>query len=741
MIAPLAGDISICGLGPAGVSTWLHLNAREELLAQSVDGFDRARFPRAKPCGGGITPLGVMLLGGLGISPSSEDFQVIDAVEARGRLFASRVDLATPMIVVNRRAFDNRILAIAKKRGLRTHEGAEINLIERRYRRILIHENRNQRSCVAVVGADGAQSTVRNSLIGRDPGGLCRLVEVVTPDPHPDERRTTVMFDFSAMAEGLQGYTWRFPCVVDGKPCLNWGVFDSGIAPRGGRVDLSAPLRAMMEREGVSLERSDVVGHPIRRFDPDGTFSVDRAILVGDAAGVDPALGEGIALALDYGDLAAHVLADAFRRDDFSFSDYRDRLFAHPVGQSLLMRHEMAKKMYAPDGPGPEGAAEIMAHWMGQAAVSGSQADHASAGNGDTDGPPTGIQTGNRIELSLDDSDARSSLSVILAASLLSKRPSWLQPAAAGAMLEIVEQLPDLVDSAGFEVRLAANAPQVDIGVSLRRSPELVEHWREFADRKHASAPIAAAWRQLDRFLVEWSDSKTAIGTWVWSIFLEVDGSNQKEHLPCVFATFDWPVVESAQWREECLRSWEVARRTFEILHPRPVDAAIMEMARRCFEALPMDGRVVHGGAMLGREEAGVRLSIAVPRSELRNYLNEIGLDGAGVDGELSQLCPNLARAHFECDVRRRCGNRLGFVLAEPDVYRAAVEMGIRNGCCDPRRAQELLQWGGTTELGRDLVLHRGISHLKLTLGAARAPEIKAYVISRIECRQTAQRP
>jgi len=635
------------------------------------------------------------------------------------------------MEVVHRREFDYHLLRTAMARGLRAQDGAPIERIDRSSGGLVVGGPFGRWSVAALVGADGAQSTVRNRLLGHGVSGLCRLVEVVTPDPHPDERRDTVVFDFSAMKEGLQGYTWRFPCVVDGEPCLNWGVFDSGIAPRTGSLDLSAPLRAMMEREGVVLERSEIVGHPIRRFDPEGVFSADRAILVGDAAGVDPALGEGIALALDYGDLAATVLIDAFRRDDFSFSDYRDRLFAHPVGQSLLMRHAMAKKMYAPDGLGCEGAAEIMAHWLGQAARPDSP---PQSGLASTPEPPDR----RAIEVALEDDEAASSLSVILAASLLSMRPSWLRPDAAQNVLEIVEGLPDLVDSAGFEVRLAKNSPQVDLGVLLKRSSAILEHWREFAQRQRDSAAVTAAWRQIDRFLEEWSDPQSSIGEWVWSIFLEVDGVAQGDRLPCVFATFDWPLVESGRWTEECDRSWDVARHCLETLHSEPVDAPTLEMSRRCFEALPADGRVVHAGAMLGRGNAGIRLSIAVPRNALRPYLDAIGLDGEATLEQLCQYGFDQPRAHFACGVRNRCGDRLGFILAEPEAYAGLLDGGVRSGLCDPQKSAELLGWRGTTELGRDLLLRREISHFKLALGGERPPEIKAYATCRIESRRTA---
>jgi flavin-dependent dehydrogenase len=69
-------------------------------------------------------------------------------------------------------------------------------------------------------------------------------------------------------------------------------------------------------------------------------------ILVGDAAGVDPVVGEGISFALGYGQVAAYALQDAFARQDFSFRDYRRRLLRHRTGRYLRRRYWGARLLY-----------------------------------------------------------------------------------------------------------------------------------------------------------------------------------------------------------------------------------------------------------------------------------------------------------------------------------------------------------------------------------------------------------
>ena len=99
------------------------------------------------------------------------------------------------------------------------------------------------------------------------------------------------------------------------------------------------------------LEDYPLKGHPIHWFDPQGEFARPRILLVGDAAGVDPLLGEGISFALAYGEVAAAAIADAFARRDFSFAGYRGRVMAHPILAQLTMRTRLARLAYRFQAP------------------------------------------------------------------------------------------------------------------------------------------------------------------------------------------------------------------------------------------------------------------------------------------------------------------------------------------------------------------------------------------------------
>jgi flavin-dependent dehydrogenase len=205
-----------------------------------------------------------------------------------------------------------------------------------------------------VVAADGSRSFVRSRLKWEDDSRVARLLEVLTPE---DARRQVefrdgvAVFDFTPMQDNLQGYYWDFPSYVDGEPYMNRGVFDSRARPEKDKANLKDVLRDAMAERDRDLEDYKLKGHPIRWFDQEGKFAIPRVLLVGDAAGADPLVGEGISFALGYGDVAAAAIADAFAREDFSFAGYRRRLLDDPLIGHLNWRARLARRAYVLNHP------------------------------------------------------------------------------------------------------------------------------------------------------------------------------------------------------------------------------------------------------------------------------------------------------------------------------------------------------------------------------------------------------
>jgi flavin-dependent dehydrogenase len=190
-----------------------------------------------------------------------------------------------------------------------------------------------------------------------------RVLEVITPSQPPPNssnlgevprqgrwgsgREGGAYFDFFPVPAGIAGYTWDFPTQIKGQPMRCWGIYDMNIFADEKRPPLKETLAQEMARHGLDLAEAEVNAHPLRWFDPFNVFAVPGVLLVGDAAGADPLLGEGISMALGYGQVAARAIRSAFTRDDFSFRDYRGRILRSPLGQTLTARWFFGHVIYA----------------------------------------------------------------------------------------------------------------------------------------------------------------------------------------------------------------------------------------------------------------------------------------------------------------------------------------------------------------------------------------------------------
>jgi flavin-dependent dehydrogenase len=176
------------------------------------------------------------------------------------------------------------------------------------------------------------------------------LIEILTPATnglaHEFSQQRAVI-DFREIKNGLQGYIWDFPCLCNGAPHLNIGVFDSRIAAEESRANLPEILQRHLDERGWNIS-VDLMGHPERWFHPEDVYSKSRVLLVGDAAGVEPWLGEGISLALAYGPVAAATILSALACDDYSFADYRRNILTAKLGKILRRNRLVARLFYAP---------------------------------------------------------------------------------------------------------------------------------------------------------------------------------------------------------------------------------------------------------------------------------------------------------------------------------------------------------------------------------------------------------
>ena len=318
-------DVCIVGAGPAG-STAAYLLTKQ---GYSVALVDRARFPRDKTCGDGITPRGARVLARIGaLDRVAGQGYACRGVDVRGpgldgttveftmRFDDGRATGPSDLIVLPRHALDDLLLRHALASGPTYFEATKVVGIETHEPHVrVITDSDLVIDATTVVLATGAESH------------LLRACGLLTEKP-PLEHAARVYFDG---VEGLSdrvvlffdgvdlpGYGWIFPTSPTSAN-IGCGVF-AQIDVQAGRSERPMPqaqrletliathplLRRMLAH---ATQSGPIRAYPLRTDFHRDFAGRDRLMVIGEAAGlVNPITGEGIDYALE----SAEFLAAAF---------------------------------------------------------------------------------------------------------------------------------------------------------------------------------------------------------------------------------------------------------------------------------------------------------------------------------------------------------------------------------------------------------------------------------------------
>jgi menaquinone-9 beta-reductase len=348
--------VLIAGAGPAGLATALHLLRMRPRLAGRIIAIERARHPRPKVCAGGLIPRTIAALGELGTPlelPLVQVFGGIARTEAGAIVLApSCQPLCT---IVRRDEFDAMLARYARAAGLEIIEETRVLGVEQGGEGVRIATERGLFDAQVLVGADGSGSRVRTSLFGPTKHNIGRALIAELPvrrDRAEEFVRRIYRFDFNCVAAGISGYCWSFPCLIDGQPHLNVGIYDQNprdTPPGSSKRDLLGQLRAAfpeIDSFWSADERPPFKAFPIRWYDAQDRYVCGRTILAGDAAGVDPLMGEGISCAFEHGQLAAAAIARYLDGDCAAFEAYENELHRGLMGRKLRRLAFAARRFY-----------------------------------------------------------------------------------------------------------------------------------------------------------------------------------------------------------------------------------------------------------------------------------------------------------------------------------------------------------------------------------------------------------
>jgi geranylgeranyl reductase family protein len=314
-------DAIIVGAGPAGSTAAYRLSragARVLLL-------DRERFPRDKPCGGGLTYRAVRELP-VPVEPVVEDtvhrFQL-------GFRYARRFERHTeaPLILMTqRRRLDAHLAGQAAAAGADFRDGVRATALELEDDGAVVRFGGSAAAAPVVLGADGVNGLTARALelAGERQHGVALEGNVPRVHAREDYKGRAVV----ELGTVPGGYAWVFPK----RDHVNVGV--------GGWESEGPRLREHLERAcaeyGLPPERLESLrGYRLPMRGARDRVARGRALLVGDAAGlVDPLSGDGMYEAFVSARLGAESALELLDGRAVSLEGYALRLEA-ALGRTL----------------------------------------------------------------------------------------------------------------------------------------------------------------------------------------------------------------------------------------------------------------------------------------------------------------------------------------------------------------------------------------------------------------------
>ena len=359
-------DVLVVGAGPGG-STAAYYLARHGV---DVTVLEKATFPREKVCGDGLTPRAVKALWAMGIDTDEPGFEKVIGLRVYSR--STTIELPWPELetypdiglVMPRDTFDQLLIQRAVKAGARLLESTEAlePVLDDGW--VTGARARTPDGGTAVVRArctiasDGAASRfAKPAGVRRDdtrPLGIAaRRYYRVPYHPGPWLESWLDLWDGDLL---LPGYGWLFP-MAGGRINLGAGLLNTFRNFKDvSAQQLFSVFAGMLPAEWeISEDTAEgrVLSGPlpmsVNRIPP----AVPGLLLIGDAAGaVNPFNGEGIAYAMETGEIAADLVHEAIVRDRPGLTMMYPQVLRDRYGRYFFIGRQFAKIVGNPSAMG-----------------------------------------------------------------------------------------------------------------------------------------------------------------------------------------------------------------------------------------------------------------------------------------------------------------------------------------------------------------------------------------------------
>ena len=352
-------DVIIVGGGPGGstCASYLGKKGYKALL------LDKAKFPRDKTCGDGISGKSTRILDELGVAVQVEKSP---HAEMNGVIFSSPkgeiLEVEVPEggrnpagYVCRREVFDNVLFQNAKNHATVMEEFTVTDVLKEGTQVVGVEGmgkdgKKQQFKARIVVGADGALSTVSRKLGFYDDDPEHVLVGMRCYYEGVTGMKDKIELHFTE--ELIPGYFWIFP-IEGGKANIGLGMVVKDFQTRYKGKRLDDIMFKIIQEHPLFKDRFKDAKQvtPIRGWNlPCGSklrkMVADGALLIGDAAAlIDPLSGEGIGNAMTSGKMASEVIDNAFKANDFTakaLMPYQDMVYSK-LGSEMKLSYKLQK--------------------------------------------------------------------------------------------------------------------------------------------------------------------------------------------------------------------------------------------------------------------------------------------------------------------------------------------------------------------------------------------------------------
>lgn len=345
-------DIAIVGAGPAGSTAAKFICDKGYKVAL----IDKSKFPRDKPCGGGLTAHVLKRFKNI----ISDD--MIDSYSYGGTTFSHSLkyqikftnnEPVTTMTL--RKNFDYGLVKIAIRAGAKLIEDEKVIDIKiDKDKATIVTDKGTTIDSDIIIGADGVWSLVAKKIGLRkknNPIGLCVFEEYELDKEMLDKYFGELRLGYiHSKFDNLNGYGWVFPK----NKHINIGIGELDYNPQQNKNKTN--LKNVYYNYISTLKKQKLIPEKIKINNIKGgafpiiplnkTYS-KRVILVGDAAGfVNPVSGEGIYYAMASGQLAAETIQNALESKDASekFLSKYQKNWKKDFGKELRLMYWFAKR-------------------------------------------------------------------------------------------------------------------------------------------------------------------------------------------------------------------------------------------------------------------------------------------------------------------------------------------------------------------------------------------------------------